>query len=163
MSVSNEEIGIRLTLLRKSKHLEQKEMGEIIGVGQSAISRIESGNSKLTKVHIRKLIDKFHIDPDYFTSEYVHNSNMPIINEELSNYERQTPGGIPSAEPSINQILTNTNQLMTQDAFNTLVGIIKDQREDIRYALENQRLLIQKLPDATASLGEIKEHRAANS
>lgn len=48
MSISNEELGQRLKELREQSGVTQAELAAALGLGQSAISRLEDGSRALT-------------------------------------------------------------------------------------------------------------------
>ena len=55
----------RLASLRKSKNLNQKELGDIVGLSLSAISDMERGKRSTTMETFVALADYFHVSIDY--------------------------------------------------------------------------------------------------
>ena len=48
-------IGKRIRYLRKSKGITQEQMADLIGISQSAYSRIEKGESHSWSIHLEKI------------------------------------------------------------------------------------------------------------
>ena len=55
MPITPKEIGCRLRLARKSRHISQKTAGSAIGRDQPAISRIESGDRPVSTLELLRL------------------------------------------------------------------------------------------------------------
>lgn len=55
----------RLRELRKSAHLSQKSLGNILGISQQVISRIERDSSTMTREHLELYADFFNVTSDY--------------------------------------------------------------------------------------------------
>lgn len=55
----------RLKELRKSAHLSQRSLGNIVGLSQQVISRIERDSSTMTLEHLQLLSDFFNVSSDY--------------------------------------------------------------------------------------------------
>ena len=75
----------RFKSLRKSLKISQEEMGKKLGVGKSAISRMEAGDYKITPA-TQKLIEKeFNVNPTWFqTGEGEMFLKPSNIDEELA-------------------------------------------------------------------------------
>lgn len=58
-------IGKRIKLLRRNAGMNQCELGELLGVGQRAISSIESGVNQPTIAQIEILCERFSVTADY--------------------------------------------------------------------------------------------------
>ena len=56
----------RLKWLVKEANLPQAELARLLGVSQTLVSLLLSGKRELTVAHIRKLSERFHINPRYF-------------------------------------------------------------------------------------------------
>ena len=55
----------RLKELRKSAHLSQKSLGNLLGISQQVISRIERDSSTMTREHLELYADFFNVTSDY--------------------------------------------------------------------------------------------------
>lgn len=55
----------RLRELRKSAHLSQKSLSNILGISQQVISRIERDSSTMTREHLELYADFFNVTSDY--------------------------------------------------------------------------------------------------
>ena len=70
-----------LYLLRSNKGLQQKEVSDAIGVGQSEYSKMERGDRKLG-IHLDKLLKFFGVDQDTILS------NLNISSPNTIQHER---------------------------------------------------------------------------
>ena len=52
--------------LIEENDMKQAALGEVLGVGQSAVSQILSGAKPITAEHARRLGKQFHVDPGAF-------------------------------------------------------------------------------------------------
>lgn len=60
-----ENIGNKLRALRELKHYKQEYIGDFLGIGQSAYSRIENGKAEnISLGHITKLAELYELSPD---------------------------------------------------------------------------------------------------
>lgn len=66
-------IGKRIKLLRRNASMNQQELGELLGIGQRAISSIESGVNQPTIAQIEILCERFGV-----TSDYIIFGNTPL-------------------------------------------------------------------------------------
>lgn len=55
----------RIRILRESAHLSQKSLGNLIGISQQVISRIERDSSTMTLEHLQILADFYNVSADY--------------------------------------------------------------------------------------------------
>lgn len=55
----------RASALRKAAGLSQKELGDVLGLSQNAISTIESGSRGTTIEKLVLLAEFFHVSTDY--------------------------------------------------------------------------------------------------
>lgn len=63
-------VGQKIRMLRKSQHLNQQDIGNIIGVDQSQVSKIERGIQSVSSCQICQLSVFFRIHPSYFFDWY---------------------------------------------------------------------------------------------
>lgn len=56
-------MNLRFKLARQSLNLTQQELGDILGISKSAVSKIESGKSAITERNVRVLSEKLDINP----------------------------------------------------------------------------------------------------
>lgn len=79
----------RLKDLRKALKLNQEELGKRLGLIKSTISKLESGNSKITEQTIKLICKQFNVDYMWLTTgdrEMFNNSNngtLSIISNTL--------------------------------------------------------------------------------
>lgn len=73
----------RIYELRKAKGLSQKELGELIGVSNKAVSKWETGESLPKTSTIMKLAQLFEINPSELIADFAENDNDGAgVNEE---------------------------------------------------------------------------------
>lgn len=75
----------RIKQLRKSLKLNQESFGSRLGVTGGAISRIESGNNKLTEQMIKVICSEFNVDENWLRTGV---GNIFVVDEdkELETY-----------------------------------------------------------------------------
>lgn len=56
-------MNLRFKLARQSLNLTQQELGDILGISKSAVSKIESGKSVITERNVQVLSEKLDINP----------------------------------------------------------------------------------------------------
>ena len=61
-----EHIGVRIKELRKSRHLKQDDLAEVLGLSRGQISNLEHGRRSLNLKQLEKLCDFFKVDMEYF-------------------------------------------------------------------------------------------------
>jgi transcriptional regulator with XRE-family HTH domain len=66
MPITPEELGRRLHVARKSRHISQKVAGAPISRDQSAISRIESGDRPVSTLELLRLADLYDQPAEWF-------------------------------------------------------------------------------------------------
>lgn len=85
----NSTLGDRITLLRETLGLQQRELAEITGFKPSAISRFESDARKPTPANLSRLADALQTTTDYLLGRTVDAlTRTPEISRLLSLYER---------------------------------------------------------------------------
>lgn len=65
----NAVVGRNIMLLRRQKGLSQAELGKVIDLHQTAISRVESGDQSINCWQIKALIDLFSVKIQRFFEE----------------------------------------------------------------------------------------------
>jgi len=151
--IINNEIRERFDILRKELNITYGEMSKVLGYSNgNGLSMILNFKNPLTEVHLKILKFTYNVN-----STWLLEGTGTIFIDKL----HDSIGGIePEENLSINQ---STRELMTPERFDRLLTIIELQREDVRYALENQRMLIKKVPDFPENLGEQNKNRAATN
>lgn len=66
----------RLKELRKSAHLSQKSLGNLLGISQQVISRIERDSSTMTREHLELYADFFNVTSDYILERSKSKRNL---------------------------------------------------------------------------------------
>ena len=72
-SVSFDEVGKRLSMLRKSKNLTQKQLADRIQVSRQMISTWENGKAEIPIGRVLQLCKALGVDADYYYSEQRYN------------------------------------------------------------------------------------------
>lgn len=80
--ISMKNIGSKIKKIRKSKHLKQHELAEIIGISTKYMSNIETGSNPCSLPVFIKIINTLNISADYILSE-----NLTIISEQTDETE----------------------------------------------------------------------------
>ena len=126
------EIYIRLKALRADHGMHQKVLGEIIGVTQSVISRMEKAHTPLDEVQYGRLVEKFG---EAEVSKYVGESKY-----FLEKNEAEIPADLPREldlktmcvlQAQTIKILTETNQ-MQQKTIETQAQVIATLKERLK-------------------------------
>jgi transcriptional regulator with XRE-family HTH domain len=83
-------VGERIAEIRKSRDLRQEDLMSVLGVSNKAqISRLESGDRRITVDELKKLADYFHIPldalvyPDLFAVSYRSENNDVERSEDM--------------------------------------------------------------------------------
>lgn len=76
-----DDLGIRIKELRKSRHLRQDELAEVLGLSRGQISNLEHGRRSLNLKQLEKLCSFFKVDMEYF-------GVSPTAEETISLLER---------------------------------------------------------------------------
>lgn len=80
------EIGTKIRLLREKNRMSQAELASKIGVGQTTLGLIESGETKkIDFLLIDKVCKLFNIDFEYFTQNSQIN-NVKELNGSINNH-----------------------------------------------------------------------------
>lgn len=80
------ETGIKIRLLREKNKISQMELADKLGIAQTTLGFIESGETKKVDFNIIDKICKiFDVDFDYFTKDYQTN-NIKILNGSVNNH-----------------------------------------------------------------------------
>lgn len=58
----------RLKEIRRTLHMTQKELGDVLGITNGAVSDIEKGKAALTERNISLICEKLNIDKDWLKS-----------------------------------------------------------------------------------------------
>lgn len=80
----------RLRDLRKTLGLNQVEFGERIGIGGTAISKIEKGDRGLTESLLRSICREFDVNEEwlrYGTGEIFNQKNMDLLDQLSDKYD----------------------------------------------------------------------------
>lgn len=77
------ETGTKIRILREKKNWGQDVLAEKLGISQPAVSKLESGQIKLSWETAEKLANIFEVDPEYFFDSKVNNyiSNNDKVNQ----------------------------------------------------------------------------------
>ena len=75
------DLGTRIKELRKSRHLKQDDLAEVLGITRGQISNLEHNRRSLSLEQLQKLCNYFKIDIEYF-------GVSPTAEETISLLER---------------------------------------------------------------------------
>lgn len=74
-------IGQRIKALRIERGMNQAALGDVLGVGQRAVSMIESGTNQPTLKQIELLSDYFNVSTDYLIKGInIKKSDIELLN-----------------------------------------------------------------------------------
>lgn len=81
------EINTRLKLLRKDLSLSQEALGAKIGIGKTAISKIEKGEISLTKRNIKYICREFNVNSNWlkYGTGNMYNDITKDLNDRFKN------------------------------------------------------------------------------
>ena len=80
----------RVKELRKSLNLTQKELGEVLGVGDTAVSKIEKGTVALTDRNINTLVKYYNVNELWLregVGDMFNNLRKNIFDELVDEYK----------------------------------------------------------------------------
>jgi len=125
----------RLKLIREYLGKGLPEFSSELGYSNAGSYRnLEAGLDPVSKILLKRLYEKYSVNPKYITegaAEMFIEESKSIINQQ-SDY-------------------------MNSNTVDKLLDIILKQRDDIRYSLETQRILANKLPNMeTQTLGGVR-------
>ena len=67
----------RIKELRKELNLTMEKFGERLGVGKSAINKLEKGENKITDQMFKSICREFNVNPDW-----LQNGTLPMFNSD---------------------------------------------------------------------------------
>jgi transcriptional regulator with XRE-family HTH domain len=105
-----EEIGIKLRALRELHHYKQEYIGDYLGIGQSAYSRIENGKpDNISLGHINKLAELYKISPEQILGWdgkiNIGTVNGVGVNQGTTNINNTAEERIKNLEEKIEQLM----------------------------------------------------------
>ena len=131
---------IRLKDFRRENKIFQTELAEVLGVSQSAISRMEGNELELTKEQYQKLYDKY---------------GREIIEPYI--YEEETDSRL------IEILKKGLERLGSQEHDESLIPVLCKQNEIIQNCLEEQRQWTEKYATMNEKLLSILEKLAQHA
>lgn len=90
-----QEIGSRITELRRQKGFSQDELSKLIGISRSSLTQIELGKRNLTVLELRKLSDALSVSYDKLLADDFHQREY-IIEESNSHTVEEERISIPA-------------------------------------------------------------------
>lgn len=90
--------GDNLKLFRKKKNLTQQELGEMLGVKKSTVSRWESGERAMTVENIKKVSQVLNVPVGAFLSDNDSYESQRRWNKENPPHDKQGKSAIPKEE-----------------------------------------------------------------
>lgn len=67
--------------LRDEYGITQKNLGEVVGMSQQAIGKMENGKRRIPDDILRKLSDYFHVSTDFILNRTTSRSTIDVNNE----------------------------------------------------------------------------------
>lgn len=109
-----------LKKIRVKKNLTQRDVGEILGISNQMVSKIESGNTSVSKNLVKKIIENF---PEEFSiikeKKYTKKEINEFEKEILETYEMLREENNPfTAIASFKRSLINLNQEISKTSIN---------------------------------------------
>ena len=86
-------IGLRIKELRKSKHLSQEKLAEMIDISQNALSYIETGENFFSSETLERLLNALEVEPSELF-EVKHLQKNEDLLEEIVQMLRNNPDKI---------------------------------------------------------------------
>ena len=80
----------RIAALRREAGMNQRELGQKLGVGQTTISAWETGRNEPDYASLRKMAELFHASIDYLTGYAADNGRHGLTAEECDALVRST-------------------------------------------------------------------------
>jgi len=81
MEIDYLDIGTRIRAERKKQNISQEKLAEIVGVGTTHISHIETGNSKLSIKVFVGILNALNLSSDELLRNHLHKANHVIEGE----------------------------------------------------------------------------------
>ena len=79
-------IGERIKVLRKEKNLSMEDFGSVIGMGKSAVSRIENGFNGTTDQTIRSICREFGVNEQWLRTGEGEMKQKLTRNQEIAEF-----------------------------------------------------------------------------
>ena len=81
-------VGERIKFLRQKKGESQKKLGEIIGLSQNSISKLEKGETQLTLENLASIVSHYNVSYDYICTGKDNVSILSLLEKYISlNYQ----------------------------------------------------------------------------
>ena len=128
MHINKENIGERIKAVRKKLGLNQKDFGELMGVGQNSISYFERGAVEPSNTFVR-----------FFEYQFEHNAGQGTVEESIPSMvaEACSQYGIPDPDSELSELMEMTREIVKSgtDHATTLTSAIRSSHK----ALLNER------------------------
>ncbi|MBN1882370.1 MAG: helix-turn-helix domain-containing protein [Deltaproteobacteria bacterium] len=138
-----------IRLMRQKKGLTQEELGELLGVKKSAISRWESGERRITLENIRNISQILNFPLGVFLEQNENyrpvDSHIPSDEEDVYDVIQEETGDFSS--DGIRIILPDIDDpelVQVFEGFKDLNKLTKDDLEDIKDILKLAQRIIEK-------------------
>ena len=108
-----------LKKIRVKKNLTQRDVGEILGISNQMVSKIESGNTSVSKNLVKKIIENFPEEFSVIKEKYTKKEINEFEKEILETYEMLREENNPfTAIASFKRSLINLNQEISKTSIN---------------------------------------------
>jgi len=142
-------VGEFIRMMRREKGLTQEELGELLGVKKSAISRWESGERGITLKNIRNISKIMNVPLDALLE---HDENhqpgeSPVTSDEGDEYDVIHEETVDYASNGIRIVIPDINDpelVQAFEGFKELDKLTKDDLEDIKDILRLAQRIIEK-------------------
>tara|TARA_R110001592_G_scaffold120589_1_gene325162 strand:+ start:9307 stop:9663 length:357 start_codon:yes stop_codon:yes gene_type:complete len=90
MSITNEILANRISLVRKSRGITQIEMAKSLGISKSTYNRIELGDTPIYDNRLNDILNKLDISLFEIIFEFEHDTNEIIEQKEFKKIDLHT-------------------------------------------------------------------------
>ena len=85
------DIGTKIKELRKSRHLTQDDIAEVLGITRGQISNLEHNRRSLSLEQLKKLCDYFKVDMEYFGVSPTAEETVSLLERAKLLFESDLP------------------------------------------------------------------------
>ncbi len=82
-TITQQEIGDRISQLRKSKGYSQDELAKVLGISRPSLTQVELGKRNLSVLELKKIADNLSISIDKLLSNDFKADNIELITNEV--------------------------------------------------------------------------------
>lgn len=117
----NSGISKRIKILRKTKEINQEELGKILNISRRSVSAIENGETDLSTKQLEKLSEFFNVSTDYLIKGKEEENTINTTEQEILmlvrndlDIKKTLLNVLETKKKAIQQMMMKTqNELMT--------------------------------------------------